>query len=88
MDRDECADKANATAVSTASDHSDHEDEEEGCTPFCSCICCGHILTPNIAEQKPTLIPTDPTKKQTFFYKNISLAADFFGNIWQPPKWC
>lgn len=88
MDKDECSEKATTTAGSTASHHRDHEDEEEGCTPFCSCVCCGHIFTPSFAEQKPTLIPTEAIKKQPSFYKNISLPADFFGNIWQPPKWC
>lgn len=88
MDKAECADETATTAATTASHHGDHEDEEEGCTPFCSCVCCGHIFTPSTPEQKPTLISAETIKKQPFFYKSISLATDFFGNIWQPPKFC
>jgi hypothetical protein len=87
MDKDECADKAKTEAASTASNHAGHEEEEEGCPPFCNCVCCGHIFTPGFSQEKHTQVAPVTTIKQSFFYKNIALSADFFGNIWQPPKW-
>jgi len=71
------------TEVSKAGCGSQHE--EEACGPFCSCTCCGQIFTPGpqlmkVASIKPAV------QKQSWFYKNVSLASNFLSSVWQPPK--
>ena len=38
-----CSDNDNCNQPTTelSSDHSGHEHQEDSCTPFCTCSCCG-----------------------------------------------
>jgi len=85
-DTDECIDNAKKEKASSSTDHKDRQHENEACNLFCSCACCGQIFSPNFKLDKvATTKPLEKTKQQ-FFYANISHCSDFFGNIWQPPK--
>jgi hypothetical protein len=63
-----------------------HDKENDLCSPFCSCNCCGtQILNFNqeitfefrkVFTEITTQIPT---------YKSI-LTSNFYGSIWQPPQ--
>jgi hypothetical protein len=85
-DTDKCTDNSQTEIANHSKDPKDHQNENDNCNPFCSCACCGQVFYPNfqlgrIASSKPV-----QNLKQFFFYTNISLSSDFFGNIWQPPK--
>jgi len=78
-------DKTKTALNRSSSNPEEQQHENEPCTPFCSCACCGHgSLT--LHMNKITLARPQAKKQQSFFYNNISLSSDFFGNIWQPPK--
>ncbi|MGB4844750.1 MAG: DUF6660 family protein [Ferruginibacter sp.] len=70
-------------SITQTDNHTDDEDED--CGSFCTCSCCMHIVTVSTAFQemlmeKPVINPNH------FFYTNISLPSNYFGNIWQPPR--
>jgi hypothetical protein len=83
-DADECNDRPAAAMSSVSTGHDDHENE--ACNPFCSCACCGQIVYTNFQPGKEALPKSFRNLKRQFFYTSISLSSDFFGNIWQPPK--
>jgi hypothetical protein len=85
-DKDECNDSTKTEITNATNDHKDHQHENKNCNPFCSCACCGHIFFPNFRLEKITVTKHLENLKQQFFYTNISLSSNFFGNIWQPPK--
>ena len=66
-------------------DHS-HDKENDLCSPFCICSCCGtqivsllHIDTINFP------IPSKGIKTKLPTYTYV-FASNFFGSIWQPPQ--
>jgi len=85
-DTDECKDNSQTASVSSFTDHKDHQHENETCNPFCNCTCCAQIFYPSFQPEKVVAAKPLGNLKQQFFYTNISLSSDFFGNIWQPPK--
>ncbi|MFM9911889.1 MAG: DUF6660 family protein [Chitinophagaceae bacterium] len=85
-DTDECIINTKSAIPISSTDHPDDNPENEGCSPFCSCSCCGHIFVPNFQLEKVAVSkPIDNLTKQ-FFYATVSLSSDCFGSIWQPPK--
>lgn len=85
MDSDVCIEPATIPVVQSAGQH-DHGDEEEACAPFCSCACCGHIVTSNSQALKMVTVKPVAGKRLLSYYNSISLPSDSFGNIWQPPR--
>lgn len=68
--------------------HHDHQEDAESCSPFCTCACCGSNIGFNF--QCPVLI-TDNTPsffphRESIILENHAFASNFYGNIWQPPK--
>lgn len=86
VDKEECNDKSKTEISSATTNDSHQEQQEEACSPMCSCGCCGHIYTSNSRFNKLAVIKISYFTSQQFFYKNIHLSSDFYGNIWQPPK--
>lgn len=84
-DTSECH-KDSTTSITVLSGHENHPQENEICNPFCSCACCGHIVTTNFQPNKIMACRIFPQQQLQYFYENVSLSSDFFGNIWQPPK--
>jgi hypothetical protein len=82
-----CSDDANCNQdnVEQIADHSDHEHEEDTCTPFCVCTCCGSVgFTVSIPffdiqiekyEITQSVISYDPHFISSYHY-----------SFWQPPK--
>ncbi len=71
-----------------ATNHKEHSHDKENdfCSPFCICNCCGaQILTyfPSSLFEFPTVLEVIQTKKS--FYKS-TFASSFYGSIWQPPQ--
>jgi len=65
-----------------AADH--HEHDNDLCTPFCVCTCCGTSVT-NVFY---TSIFSDivPASSQDFPVYVSSFISEVYFNIWQPPK--
>ena len=84
-----CAESGKCTDdVQISITHSENhpKNEKEDCGAFCTCSCCVHIVS--ISYQSPKIVIDKPLQenKIQFFYNNISLPSNHFGNIWQPPK--
>jgi hypothetical protein len=87
-DKEECNDEKTKTslAINLDSEHQSHEDEEESCSPFCTCLCCGQVITNLFCLIK------EEKNNQSFFSKNISdykntfHLSSYLDRIWQPPK--
>jgi hypothetical protein len=63
-----------------------NQHENEACTPFCTCACCGQILVLNLQFNKTIIDKTLHRQLLQYYYSSIILPSDYFGNIWQPPK--
>ena len=83
-DKEECINDLE-TQITQSSSHQQHQQENEACTPFCSCACCGQTIVSNFNNKLTIAKPLVQQKGQTH-YNNISIPDHFFGNIWQPPK--
>lgn len=75
--------QGNTEQTQQTHDHSD--DEEDHCSPFCTCSCCGVtgiiISVPNF--QIVFIEPITPTYI-TPYYQNFNSA--YYYSFWQPPK--
>lgn len=65
-------------------DHHDHsEDEDDNCTPFCFCNCCGVAFTVNVNAPFFSFAET-PLKAYIFHYK-FNYSHEHLENVWHPP---
>ena len=67
-------------------DNHSHDKDNDLCSPFCICSCCGQVTL--------TFIPTitfdfqnqfEEIKTSDSFYTS-ALHSNFYGSIWQPPQ--
>ncbi len=72
------------SGTGSGAQHGHHE--EEACSPFCSCNCCGQNYSPNFHFPKIAVKKMLVSSVKEDTYSGIFLPSDFFGNIWQPPK--
>ncbi len=77
-----------AVEISSSHDEKSHNHDKENdlCSPFCSCNCCGsqivtYFKTPTIKIE--IVSKTIKTKLPTYTSK---FASNFYGSIWQPPQ--
>ena len=74
------------TAQFASEDNHSHDKDNDLCSPFCVCNCCGAQImnyAPVIAfaVQPITPVITTPTPSyQSVFY------SGYYGSIWQPPQ--
>ncbi len=85
-----CSDAVNNcedNAIVEQTDNHDHnKDQDDNCTPFCHCACCSiNIAVYNFSLEEALRTPEYFVEKKTIF-RDISHTADYYGNIWQPPK--
>lgn len=70
-----------------ASDHSGEHHEEEGCSPFCQCACCGMQAFQYLYQRVSLFEKNYPTESiRLFSHYQFSYAQEIFLTIWQPPK--
>ncbi|MFN3752545.1 DUF6660 family protein [Flavobacterium sp.] len=75
-------------AAEIASNHDEHSHDKENdlCSPFCSCNCCGSQI---VTYFKTTIINCTVVSKgiktQLPSYTS-KFTSNFFGSIWQPPQ--
>jgi hypothetical protein len=67
-------------------DKHSHDKDNDLCSPFCVCNCCGTQILSYFQVNNfefPLVSIVIETKEP--FYKSI-LTSNFFGSIWQPPQ--
>jgi hypothetical protein len=72
--------------ITTNHDNHSHESNEDSCSPFCVCNCCGQTTLnyyPEIVHN--FLVPIEEIKTFNSNYDS-SLVPLFSGSIWQPPQ--
>jgi hypothetical protein len=84
-----CADSKECTAfgeqrISALAGHEGHNHQQESCTPFCICACCGTVTF----FQQVTLFPVPHTQLQERpeFHNVLSFHSYDFHTVWQPPQ--
>jgi hypothetical protein len=72
-------------STSNQDEHS-HDKEDDLCSPFCICNCCGSQITHYLQVVMIDFpILSKPIKTQLPTYKFL-FASNFYGSIWQPPQ--
>jgi len=77
-----CADET--TQLIQAENHEEHQ--EEDCGSFCNCSCCVHIVSVNYQQNVLEVKKTVLVNSRVFFYCDVTIPSNYFGNIWQPPR--
>jgi len=72
------------TAITATTDHENHNHEQETCTPFCICACCGSVFS-NLYYPATLSLFVPTSSKNLPVYQNAFVREIYF-NIWQPPK--
>ncbi len=86
-----CADmEVNSAAHKTARFSSEanhtHDKDNDLCSPFCACNCCGaQILSYQIAVNFEFPVAYSIISVQLPNYTSV-VASNFYGSIWQPPQ--
>ncbi len=87
-----CTDTKEDIAVNStheyATNHENHphETNDDSCSPFCICNCCGQTIInyhPVIVYDFPVQLQEIKTFNSNY---NSSLVTLFSGSIWQPPQ--
>ena len=73
----------NAISLTEGHVHTDGQDENEGCTPFCVCECCGTTVT---FLALPALdIPVEEVVFAYDFHYSFHYSFTFAKALWRPP---
>ncbi len=82
--RDRC--EVTAEAAETTGSHQHTGDDNDHCSPFCACACCGISMV--AAEYSfPALEPPFQLKSSHEVVIHDSFfVSSYLGNIWQPPR--
>ena len=86
-----CADMEVDSAMHTTAHFSSeeshsHDKDNDLCSPFCACNCCGaQVLSYQIAEVIDFPIAFSMISKIVPTYNSV-FASNFYGSIWQPPQ--
>ncbi|GGE90765.1 hypothetical protein GCM10010984_05620 [Chishuiella changwenlii] len=84
-----CSDAKNCEQTleeTTTVAHFHNQDNEDNCTPFCECICCGIPITNYQFRQIEEPIPLQFTASNKIIIRAYNVTSTYAGSIWQPPK--
>ena len=70
----------------TEKSHNNHKHENENCTPFCICACCGQPVASNINYPVAQTVSKPEIFNKSIAIYNQTFISQFNANIWQPPK--
>lgn len=71
--------------VATEQNQSSDDCNDESCSPFCTCACCGSAAFFVSILINTISLPVPNSTMQTSLYKSDFFNA-YFSTIWQPPK--
>jgi hypothetical protein len=80
-DVDDISSKKITTEISTGQSSNPHEDET--CSPFCICACCGSMAV-HFSEKNPANTVAIVFNK--YFLSQENEVIDISSPVWQPPK--
>ncbi len=62
-----------------------HETEEDNCSPFCTCGCCGHTLNP--VPYNPIVLKDSPIIEvsQITYTSGDLILQEVYLHVWRPP---
>lgn len=88
MDKDECNDEKTETCIAKKVDNNQQEDEheDENCSPFCACMCCGQVVTNLFSSFSAESNKKYGSSKNTSSLKNRFHSSSYLDRIWQPPR--
>lgn len=71
----------------TSHDHNhDNSNESDLCTPFCTCACCGSLITvPAVQEVVEAKVMLSATY---LFTHNLDYSFTYTKGVWRPPVVC
>ncbi len=70
----------------TEKSHNSHKHENENCTPFCICTCCGQPVASNINYPVVQTVSKPEIFNKSVAIYNQTFFPKYCANIWQPPK--
>lgn len=71
--------------ISSNDENHSHNKDNDTCSPFCICNCCGGQGFTCITNNYNLISVRTLIDKKNPEYKSI-LSSNFFGSIWQPPQ--
>ena len=73
--------------TSTQKHHDHKDDQDDSCSPFCVCACCGSVIGFVLSSNKVVFANPEKINTPAFIsnYNSIFNSAYFY-NFWQPPK--
>ncbi|MBK8503564.1 MAG: hypothetical protein IPL46_15935 [Saprospiraceae bacterium] len=74
----------NEDIEASAQSHDHSEDQNDACTPFCTCHCCGASIS--IGQVKHLMVKGDILHFAYDFHYESGYSFDHQDHIWQPPK--
>jgi hypothetical protein len=80
---DVCSDDKDNGIKSEVTDQPANPHENETCSPFCNCFCCGSIAV--VVSILPEIISAEFKIDKTFQSEIIKI-KNFSHTVWQPPK--
>lgn len=81
-----CHATSSQTELQHQANHEHHEQDEDHCSPFCTCACCGiSIMQPSMPKFYILSQSAVCIDKKVSFYAT-SYTKDISSIIWQPPK--
>ena len=83
-DRNEHNMNINKTSVSQTTSNTSGEEQDEACSPFCICACCGQQAAFNMFST--SIKHTRAVAEKRIPLRNQNILSNYYGNIWQPPK--
>lgn len=88
----ECNNKTATARVQAAftdtQEHNHKSDHNDLCGPFCTCACCGTILTAVTGFSVFAFHSPQPqvSEDPKFPIWNVDVDSDYLGSIWRPPS--
>jgi hypothetical protein len=77
---------AHKTARFSSETSHSHDKDNDLCSPFCACNCCGaQVLSYQISETIEFPVAFSIISKVVSNY-NFVFTSNFYGSIWQPPQ--
>ena len=83
-DSRECNVASGPRVMVLKSGHEGHDHQQESCTPFCICACCGTVTIFQQAVSFP--VPPKRLQERPEFHDVISFHSYDFHTVWQPPQ--
>lgn len=70
--------------ISSKNDNHSHDKDNDTCSPFCVCSCCGNQGFANSTSYN--FLSFKKIIGTKVFEFQSTLTCNYFGNIWQPPQ--